>query len=941
MSTQTKQIPEERLSASLGAVSVHFVSSQGIFAVGAMKTPEDQLRAIIDTIPVLAWSARPDGSAEFFNQRWLKYAGLSIEEARDWGWTDAVHPDDLSGLTDYWRSILASGEAGEIEARLRRYDGEYRSFLFRATPSFDNEGRVVKWFGTNTDVQDRKSAEGLLAGENLVLEMTAKGNSLESILEALCRVVEQSVSGCCCSIILIDTGGSKVEQAIAPSLPSSYRDRFPGTPMDREGGPCTRAARLKTQVVVSDVAADRQWDTYGWRVATLTHGLKACWSTAIMASNDLALGTFAIYWREPRCPTEQDQKNIQQITHLAAVVIERKRNEAELTRALDEIAKSEAELRTIVDAIPQLIIAIGTDGNLLHANQAVLEYTGMTSEEVESERFREAFHSEDTERLRAERDAALSRGAPFEYERRVRRRDGQYRWFLAQYKPLLGERGEVIRWYTSGTDIDDRKRAEEKLRRSEWNLLEAQRLGHTGSWSVDIASGTATASPEMLRLVDFKLGEDRSRNDYFMNKMHPEDRERVRELFVKSVSERIDFEAHHRILGDGGAIRYMHSIGHPVLNETGDLVEFVGAVIDTTEQAQARIALENALTEVKLLRDQLYKENLALRDEVDRVSMFEEILGTSQALQAVVSRVVKVAPTDSSVLITGETGTGKELIARAIHKRSTRSQRAFVSVNCAALASSLISSELFGYEKGAFTGATQRRLGRFELANGGTIFLDEVGELPAEIQVALLRVLQEREFERVGGTQSIQVDVRVVAATNRDLETAIANGTFRRDLFYRLNVFPIQMPALRERKDDILTLLEYFVQRFGRKLGKNFSKIDKRTVELFRSYDWPGNVRELQNVVERSVIISPDDVFCVDESWLSAGAAKTRSTQRVSELANSDSGRERQIIETALAESGGRVYGPKGAAAKLQIPPSTLDSKIKKLQIRKSRFKLY
>jgi PAS domain S-box-containing protein len=941
MSTQTKQIPEERLSASLGAVSVHFVSSQGILAVGAMKTPEDQLRAIIDTIPVLAWSARPDGSAEFFNQRWLKYAGLSIEEARDWGWTDAVHPDDLSGLTDYWRSILASGEAGEIEARLRRYDGEYRSFLFRATPSFDNEGRVVKWFGTNTDVQDRKSAEGLLAGENLVLEMTAKGNSLESILEALCRVVEQSVSGCCCSIILIDTGGSKVEQAIAPSLPSSYRDRFPGTPMDREGGPCTRAARLKTQVVVSDVAADRQWDTYGWRVATLTHGLKACWSTAIMASNDLALGTFAIYWREPRCPTEQDQKNIQQITHLAAVVIERKRNEAELTRALDEIAKSEAELRTIVDAIPQLIIAIGTDGNLLHANQAVLEYTGMTSEEVESERFREAFHSEDTERLRAERDAALSRGAPFEYERRVRRRDGQYRWFLAQYKPLLGERGEVIRWYTSGTDIDDRKRAEEKLRRSEWNLLEAQRLGHTGSWSVDIASGTATASPEMLRLVDFKLGEDRSRNDYFMNKMHPEDRERVRELFVKSVSERIDFEAHHRILGDGGAIRYMHSIGHPVLNETGDLVEFVGAVIDTTEQAQARIALENALTEVKLLRDQLYKENLALRDEVDRVSMFEEILGTSQALQAVVSRVVKVAPTDSSVLITGETGTGKELIARAIHKRSTRSQRAFVSVNCAALASSLISSELFGYEKGAFTGATQRRLGRFELANGGTIFLDEVGELPAEIQVALLRVLQEREFERVGGTQSIQVDVRVVAATNRDLETAIANGTFRRDLFYRLNVFPIQMPALRERKDDILTLLEYFVQRFGRKLGKNFSKIDKRTVELFRSYDWPGNVRELQNVVERSVIISPDDVFCVDESWLSAGAAKTRSTQRVSELANSDSGRERQIIETALAESGGRVYGPKGAAAKLQIPPSTLDSKIKKLQIRKSRFKLY
>jgi transcriptional regulator with GAF, ATPase, and Fis domain len=292
------------------------------------------------------------------------------------------------------------------------------------------------------------------------------------------------------------------------------------------------------------------------------------------------------------------------------------------------------------------------------------------------------------------------------------------------------------------------------------------------------------------------------------------------------------------------------------------------------------------------------------------------------------------------VLITGETGTGKELIARAIHKRSARFQRAFVSVNCAALAPSLISSELFGHEKGAFTGATQRRLGRFELANGGTIFLDEVGELPADIQVALLRVLQEREFERVGGTQSIQVDVRVVAATNRDLEAAIANGTFRRDLFYRLNVFPIQVPPLRERKDDILTLLEYFVQRFGRKLGKAFSKIDKRTVELFRSYDWPGNVRELQNVVERSVIVSPDDVFCVDEAWLFADAAKTCSGQRMPEPTSGDLGRERQIIETALAESGGRVYGFNGAAAKLRIPPSTLDSKIKKLKIRKNHFKL-
>jgi PAS domain S-box-containing protein len=260
------------------------------------------VRLVVDTIPTLAWSARSDGSADFFNQRWLDYTGLSAEQALDWGWTVALHPDDLSGLVNYWRSVLASGEPGEIEGRLRRFDGAYRWFLFRATPSFDNDGQVVKWFGTNTDIEDRKRAECLLAGENLVLEMTARGSSLESILEALCRVVEQTASGCLCSVILIDPSGSKIQQAVAPSLPSSYNDRFPGCPVDRAGGPCTEAARRKTQVIVPDIAADTRWDTYGWRTDALTHGLKACWSTTILASNGLVLGTFAIYWREPRRP---------------------------------------------------------------------------------------------------------------------------------------------------------------------------------------------------------------------------------------------------------------------------------------------------------------------------------------------------------------------------------------------------------------------------------------------------------------------------------------------------------------------------------------------------------------------------------------------------------------------------------------------------------------
>jgi formate hydrogenlyase transcriptional activator len=417
-------------------------------------------------------------------------------------------------------------------------------------------------------------------------------------------------------------------------------------------------------------------------------------------------------------------------------------------------------------------------------------------EDVAKPGFRERiFQPDDIQRLTEYRQSALARGVPFQLEQRALGKDGQYRWFLIQYNPFRDEQGRIVRWYATGTDINDRK-----------------------------------------------TNEERTQN-----------------------------------------------------------------------------------------------ENVALREDFDHSLMFEEIVGSSRSRRKVLKAVDKVAATDSMVLILGETGTGKELIARAIHKRSPRSSRAFIRVNCAAIPTKLIASELFGHEKGAFTGALERRIGRFEAADGGTLFLDEIGDLPAETQVTLLRVLQEREFERIGSTKPVQIDVRVLAASNRDLAADVEEGYFRRDLYYRLNVFPVNVPPLRERIEDIPLLAEYLVQRYAKKAGKKITTIDRRTLEMLQNYDWPGNIRELQNVIERAVILCETPVLYVDETWFRRESpSRPRQPIPFNAAVNTS---EREMIEWALSESAGRVGGLKGAAAKLGLPRQTLESKIKILRINKFRFK--
>jgi len=609
-------------------------------------------------------------------------------------------------------------------------------------------------------------------------------------------------------------------------------------------------------------------------------------------------------------------------------------------RAEEILRTSEQTLRETLDSIPGLVCTMSPAGKIEFFNNRIREYFGQHFDSLNDWATTEAVHPDDIPRVVAAWYHSVETGEAYDIEHRARRADGTYRWFQIRALPSRDPDGRILRWNCLLTDIDERKQAEIMLQRSEKYLAEAQKLTHCGSWSLNASTHEALWSEEWVRILGYDPATTRPSLELFLKRVHPEDRIRMERVVVDDETKagspsRSDF----RIVLPDGTTKHIHAIAHPVTNESGEIVEVIGTSMDVTDHVLARESLEKAFAEIKLLKDQLYQENLALREEVDRTAMFEEIVGNSRPVQAVLSRVTKVAPTDSTVLITGETGTGKELIARAIHKQSQRSQNPFVSVNCSALAPSLILSELFGHEKGAFTGAVQRRLGRFELANGGTIFLDEVGDLPLDTQVALLRVLQEREFERVGGKQPIRVDVRVIAATNRNLVTAMADGTMRPDLFYRLNVFPIELPPLRQRKDDILVLLEYFVHRFARKAGKSFKRIDQRTLDLFRSYDWPGNVRELQNIIERSVIVSTGDVFRVDEAWLSFDVGNTGAITSV-ESPDGDSGYERKIVEEALRASRGRVSGPKGAAVRLNLPPSTLDAMIKRLKIQKNRFKL-
>lgn len=587
-----------------------------------------------------------------------------------------------------------------------------------------------------------------------------------------------------------------------------------------------------------------------------------------------------------------------------------------------EVQNDRGALETLINLMPTVAWRAQPDGSTEFVNKRFYEYTGLTAEQARGWGWQVVLHPDELPRVMKYYREHLRSGEPGEMEMRMRRFDGEYRWFLVRGVPNRDEHGEIINWYGNSTDIDDWKRAEQKSRQRE---AELEQIVDTIAQLVLVLNpdGTAIrANRFMLDYTGLSL-EDVTAPDFRSRVFHPDDVERVEAERQSALLQRVPFQLEQRIRQSNGRYRWFLIRYSPLLDEHGRPVRWYAAGLDVEERRQAEYRTQN--------------ENVALREEIIRSSMFEEIIGSSAALRSTLKKVEKVAPSDSTVLILGETGTGKELIARAIHRLSSRSARAFIRVNCAAIPAPLIASELFGHEKGAFTGAVQRRLGRFEAAEGGTIFLDEIGDLPAETQIALLRVLQEREFERVGSNQPVSVNVRVIAATHRNLKADVAAGTFRQDLFYRLDVFPIQVPSLRERSDDIPLLLEYLIGRYGKRAGKRFKSIPRQTLELFQAYNWPGNIRELQNVVERAVLLCDSEVFVVEESWFRRDAPATPASNGA--MSSTLEEREREMIEAALTACGGRVAGPRGAALKLGMPRQTLDSRIARLQIDKHRFK--
>jgi PAS domain S-box-containing protein len=603
-----------------------------------------------------------------------------------------------------------------------------------------------------------------------------------------------------------------------------------------------------------------------------------------------------------------------------------------LQKELDAVKESAFHYKTIADFAYDWDLWINPDETLKYVSLSCERITGYTPEEFmnKSSLMTDIIVQEDMPLWDVHFHDSRREMQKQEVQFRIMRKDGELRWIEHICHPVHTKQGKFLGFRASNRDITRRKIVEEAFRKSERNLSEAQRIAHLGSWDWDIVTNELYWSDEVYRIFGLMPRRFDATYEAFLESVHPEDREAVKKAFNNSLADpEAKYSIEHRIVRPDGLERIVHERAEVTFNNDGKPVHMYGIVHDITEIKKTEDALKKALSEIRLLKDQLEAENIYLREEIKNEQHYRDIIGDSDSIKYVLLKVEQVAQTDATVLILGETGTGKALVARAIHNASPRSERPFVIVNCAALPANLIESELFGREKGAFTGAQARQIGRFELANEGTIFLDEIGEMPLELQTKLLRVLQDGEFERLGSPHTIKVNVRVIASTNRNLKEEAENGRFRQDLFYRLNVFPITLPPLRKRKEDIPVLVNYFVEKYSKKMGKTINTVSKATMQMLQEYSWPGNVRELENIIERAVIISQGTALQVADKLEAPHAVDPIGTSKKS-LKDMEKGHILQVLE----QTRWRIEGEDGAAAILGLNPSTLRGRMRKLGIK-------
>jgi len=837
----------------------------------------DRITEIVSNVPGIVWESRTDPATKKrtttfvsdYVQRMLGYTAEEwLNQPPGFGFK-LVPEEDRERVRRESDAVIETGEEAVSEFRWETKDGRVRWVENHLSPLVDSDAGIVGLRGVALDITDRKLAE------EHARQAEEKDKAILSVIPDLMFI--QNLEGVYLDYHATDPTalfappevfiGKNARDILPPDLAERFFECFERT---EEGG--------EPQIVEYELKIGGEEK-----------------------------------WFEAR------------IVRAGGKVFSMVRDITDRIRALEELLRSEERFGKAFRSNPQPMAITTIKGGLyIDVNESFCSASGYTRDEVIGRTTLELGVWGSPEERARFINAIQRDGSVANFQTEFHTKNGAVRQFLTSAERLdIGGEDCLL---VASTDITERYAAQQAVSESEARFRNMAETAPVMIWVSDEKQATTYVNKQWLKLTGGELEDELGSG--WTRHIHPDDLASMSQSASAAYAGRVRFELEFRVRrGSDGEYRWVYSTGTPRFSADGEFVGYIGTTVDITERKESERDLRYAHDELSQLKTQLEAENIYLQEELRQDQSFGDIVGQSSAIKYVLFKVTQVAPTDSTVLIIGETGTGKELVARAIHEGSKRKERPLIKVNCAALSPTLIESELFGHEKGAFTGAGARRLGRFELANSGTILLDEIGELPLDLQSKLLRVLQEGEFERVGGSKTIKVDVRVIASTNRDLKQAAEKGKFREDLWYRLNVFPITTPPLRDRRDDIPILTEHFAKSFARKLGKKLTGVSPETLNALCSYSWPGNVRELANVTERAIINLRGTVLKIQEDF------RIREAETLATSVKTLDDNERDHILRVLEDLDWRIGGPGGAAIVLGINPSTLRTRMLKLGI--------